>query len=389
MQADRVLAVLRDVCGKARPVPLHEPSLHGREVEYVSDCVRSGWVSTAGEWPVEFERRIAQVSGAEHAVVVVNGTAALQLSLLAAGVEAGDEVLVPALTFVATANAVSHCGASPHFVDSEELTLGVDPIRLRSHLGRVAERTPGGCVNRETGRPIRALVVVHVFGHPADLAALSGVCDDFGLRLVEDAAEGLGSLYRGRHVGRWGALSALSFNGNKIITTGGGGAGLTNDADLAASVRHLSTAARMPHPWEALHDQVGFNYRLPALNAALGCAQIEQLDEFVRIKRELARVYAEAFEEVEGVTVFGEPPECTSNYWLNTLMLDRPDREGRDAILRASNQDGIQTRPAWTLQDRLPMYQDCPSMDLSTAESLVDRIVSLPSSPGLLERRGE
>ena len=379
-------AVVRAVHSVVGPflgtVALHEPEFRGREREYVDECIRTGWVSSAGRFVDEFERRLEALTGARRAVAAVNGTAALHACLLLAGVKPGDEVILPALTFVATANAVAHAGAVPHLADSEERTLGIDPAKLSEHLARISA-ADGGCRNRLTGRRIAAVVPMHTFGHPVDLDGLDEVCRRFGIPMVEDAAEALGSTYRGRHVGTTGLLSALSFNGNKIVTTGGGGAILTNDDALGREAKHLTTTAKLPHPWLFEHDRVGFNYRMPNLNAALGVAQLERLDGFVDRKRRLAGAYRKAFEGIPGVRLFEEPEHCRSNYWLNALLLEDGAGGRRDELLSAFHAAGILARPAWTPMHRLPMYTDCPRMDLSTAEDLERRIINLPSSAGL------
>ena len=365
------------------PAALHEPEIAGREWEYVKECLDTGWVSTAGAYVARFESMLSDVTGAAHAVATVTGTAALHAALALAGVEAGDEVVVPALTFVATANAVAYLGARPHFADSEEKTLGLDAAKLADHLERITEIQGGRRVNAETGRPIRAVVCMHAFGHPVDLDALTEVCRRFGLVLIEDAAESLGSYYKGCHTGAWGRLSVLSFNGNKTVTTGGGGAILTNDADLARAARHLTTTAKLAHAWEFVHDQVGFNYRMPNVNAAIGCAQLERLDDFVERKRRLARAYAAALDGIKGVRVFIEPDFARSNYWLNLLLLDPEAAHCRDALLALCHERGLGARPAWTPMHRLAMYAEDPRMDLTVAEDLYARLVNLPSSPRL------
>jgi len=380
--APRILEALRTVVGTG-PVALHEPHFAGNEWRYLKECLDSTYVSSVGRFVDRFEEQLAAYTGVRHAVAVVNGTAALHVALRLAGVQAGDEVLVPALTFVATTNAVSYCGATPHFVDSEERTLGVDPQALRAYLRSTAEIRDGTCVNRHTGRAIRALVPMHVFGHPADIEGLLGVAHDFALVVIEDAAEALGSFYHGVHTGSLGLFGTLSFNGNKTITTGGGGAILTNDAQLARAAKHLTTTAKVPHRWEYRHDTVGFNYRLPNLNAALGCAQLEQLPRLLAAKRRLHERYATAFAAVSGVTLLREPAGCRSNYWLQTLLLDPPFAAERDEVLALTNDSGFMTRPVWVLNHRLPMYQHCPRMPLAVAESLERRIVSVPSSAQL------
>lgn len=357
---------------------LHEPWFTGNEWQYVKECLDTGWVSSAGKHVDEFERRLAEFTGGGHAVATVNGTAALHICLKLAGVARGDEVIVPALTFVATANAVAYCGGTPHFVDSEPRSLGLDAAKLRAHLQEIAERRAGVVVNRITGRRIAAVVAVHVFGHPVDAPAILEVCREFQLPLIEDAAESLGAYIGGRHTGSFGRLAALSFNGNKILTTGGGGAVLTADARLAQAAKHLTTTARVPHAWSFVHDEVGYNYRMPNLNAALGCAQLEKLPEFLQRKRALAERYQRAFAGIGDVDFVAEPTGTRSNYWLNTIRV--ADEETRDEVLRVTNARGIMTRPVWALLHRLPMYGDSPRGDLSCAETLEAQLVNIPSS---------
>jgi aminotransferase in exopolysaccharide biosynthesis len=295
-------------------------------------------------------------------------------------VKDGDEVLIPALTFVATANAVTYCNATPHFVDSEERTLGLDARKLRDYLASFTEQRAGQCVNRQTGRVIRALVPMHTFGHPVDLEGVLALAHDFNLALVEDAAESLGSVYQGQHTGTFGLLGTLSFNGNKTITTGGGGAILTNDLTLARHAKHLTTTAKLPHAWEFLHDKIGYNYRMPNLNAALGCAQLEQLPAMLAAKRALFQRYQTAFATVKGITLIAEPEHCQSNYWLQTLQLENDSRSLRDAILSVTNESGFMTRPVWSLMHKLEHFRDCPRAPLPIAESLELRLINIPSS---------
>jgi perosamine synthetase len=294
---------------------------------------------------------------------------------LVAGVQPGDEVIIPALTFIATANAVSYCGAVPHFVDSQHATLGLDPVALAAHLARVIG---AGGVNKETGRRIAAIVPVHIFGHPVDMDALLPVAEKYGIPVVEDAAESLGSLYKGRKAGSMGVISAVSFNGNKIVTTGGGGAVVTSDKAMAERAKHLSTTARVPHQWSFMHDEVGYNYRMPNINAALGCAQLERLDAFVEAKRALAESYRDALKELNSVTFVAEPEGTRSNYWLNAVML--ADGQARDATLTALHGAGFMCRPVWTLMHRMKMYAHCPRMSLPVAEDIEARLINLPSS---------
>jgi perosamine synthetase len=375
----QTVTAVRSVVG-AGPIVLHEPHLGGREWDYVKECLDSTFVSSVGKFVDRFEIELAAYTGAKHAVAVVNGTAALHIALRLAGVQAQDEVLVPALTFIATANAVSYCNAVPHFVESEERCFGIDPIALRSYLWMHSEQRNGVCINKNSGRVIRAIVPMHTFGHPSRLDELLAVAHDFNLVMVEDAAESLGSYYHGRHTGTFGLLGTLSFNGNKTITTGGGGAILTNDSALAARAKHLTTTAKLPHAWNYVHDEVGYNYRLPNLNAALGCAQLEQLPLFIQTKRKLFERYREAFALVHGVDVQVEPENCSSNYWLQTIVLDSDNAIQHDALLAALNAAGYMSRPAWTLMHRLEPYSACPSMALPVAESLAGRLVNIPSS---------
>ncbi|QRM20162.1 LegC family aminotransferase [Dechloromonas sp. TW-R-39-2] len=378
-----VLDALRSVVPTGS-APLHEPHFQGNEWAYVKECLDTGWVSSVGKFVDRFEHDIAEFTGARYAIAVVNGTAALHICLKLAGVESGDEVVMQSLTFVATANAVSYCDAVPHFVDVEENSLGIDPEALSEHLGNISEFRGDACYNRLTGRRIRALLPMHTFGHPSNLDALLEVAKRFHLEFIEDAAESLGSYYRDRHTGNFGRLAAFSFNGNKIITTGGGGAIVTNDEVLAKLAKHITTTAKLPHRWRFDHDMVGFNYRMPNINAALGCAQIEQLPEFLAAKRQLFAHYREAFSGIEGIRVFGEQEDCRSNYWLQTLLLDNEHASMHSSLLEASNNNGLMTRPAWTPLHRLRPYAECPRMELPVTSSLEKRIINIPSSPQLV-----
>jgi perosamine synthetase len=377
--AEKIVAAIRSVVG-AGPVALHEPRFAGNEWTYLKECLDSTYVSSVGKFVDRFEAELAAFSGAKHAIAVVNGTAALHVALRLAGVRSDDEVLIPALTFVATANAVAYCGALPHFADSSERDLGLDAGALREYLRTHTEIRAKQCVNRATRRVIRAIVPMHVFGHPADIDALLALARDFHLSLVEDAAESLGSTIRGRHTGTFGLLGTLSFNGNKTVTTGGGGAIITDDAELARHAKHLTTTAKVAHRWEYRHDEIGYNYRMPNINAALGCAQLEQLPDFLMAKRRLFERYAAAFAHTPDVRLLAEPGGCRSNYWLQTLLLDPAAAAQRDVILAATNDAGLMTRPIWTLMHRLPPYRGCPRMPLPVAESLETRLINLPSS---------
>jgi perosamine synthetase len=377
-----IVLAIKSVVGDG-PLALHEPRFHGNEWSYLKECLDSTFVSSVGKFVDRFEDDLAIFTGAKRAVAVVNGTAALHVALRLAGVEAGDEVLLPALTFIATANAVAYCQATPHFVDSEERSLGMDAGALREYLSTITEIRNGQCVNRSTGRIIRAMVPMHTFGHPVDIGALLAIAHDFHLQLIEDAAESLGSTVGGQHTGTFGLMGTLSFNGNKTITTGGGGAILTNDVELGKRAKHITTTAKLPHRWNFVHDEVGFNYRLPNLNAALGCAQLEQLPGFLRDKRSLFEQYQTAFANVPGVHLVAEPTGCSSNYWLQTLLLDGAHADQRDAVLAATNDWGLMTRPIWALMNRLPMYANAPRAPLPVAELLEQRVINIPSSSGL------
>jgi perosamine synthetase len=375
----QVVAAIQSVVG-IKPVALHEPRLNGNEWLYVKECLDTTYVSSVGKFVDRFEADLASFTGAKYVVAVTNGTAALHIALKLAGVQNGDEVLVPALTFIATTNAVFYCNATPHFVDSDEQTLGVNATKLRSYLLAHTEQRAGQCINRTNGKVVRALVPMHTFGHPVDINGLLAVAHDFNIVLVEDAAESLGSYYYGQHTGTFGLLGTLSFNGNKTITTGGGGAILTNDIELAHYAKHLTTTAKLPHRWEFKHDDIGYNYRMPNLNAALGCAQLEQLEDQLIAKRQLFSRYQDAFAQVIGVEVMAEPAKCKSNYWLQTLFLDNKKAVHRDAILQATNDVGIMTRPVWALMSEQAPFKAYPHMDLSAAQSLSRRLINIPSS---------
>lgn len=361
-------------------VPLHAPEFTGNEWTYLKDCLDSTFVSSVGQYVDQFEVELAKYTGAKYAVAVVNGTAALHVALQLSGVQRNDEVLVPTMTFVATANAVKYCGATPHFVDCEMSTLGVDVERLRVHLNYISEFRDGRCVNKQTGQVIRAIVPMHTFGHPSELDGLVKLAHDFKLVLIEDAAEALGSLYQGSHVGLFGRFGVLSFNGNKTITTGGGGALLTNNENLATRAKHLTTTAKRKHAWEYFHEEVGFNYRMPNLNAALGCAQLEQLPRMLQEKRHLYERYKKALEKTKGVTLLQEPKNCSSNYWLQTLVLDTSHQDQLTSALEFTNAKGLMTRPVWSLLHKLPSYITAPRMDMQCAEDLAQRLLNIPSS---------
>ncbi len=375
----QIVEAIREVVGPG-PVALHEPSFDGNEWNYLKECLDSNYVSSVGKFVDQFELSLANYTGAKYAISVVNGTVALQIALKLAGVNSGEEVLLPAITFVATANAISYLGAIPHFVDSEESTLGIDVVKLREYLSANTEKQSGLCINKSTKRVIRALVPMHTFGHPSDLDQLLSIARDFNLVLVEDAAESLGSFYKGQHTGTFGLLGTLSFNGNKTITTGGGGAILTNNEALAGRAKHLTTTAKIAHKWEFDHDEVGYNYRMPNINAALGCAQLEQLPEKISLKRALFQKYKDAFMSISGTRMFEEPDNCQSNYWLQTLILSEHHKEYKDLILERTNTSGIGCRPLWKPIDGLKPFRECPKAELINSKNLYSRIVNLPSN---------
>lgn len=368
-------------------VGLHEPEFLGNEAKYLQDCIATGWVSYLGKYVDQFEQTLAQRTGRKHAFAAVNGTAALHAALVVLGVQSGDEVILPSVTFVASANSVVQAGATPHLVDCESRTLGLDISRLRDHLRAVAQKNGNALINRRTGRRIAAIVPVHVFGQPIDHEALGEVSGEFGLPVLTDATESLGSTWRGKPAASYGLLSVLSFNGNKIVTTGGGGAIVTDDDALAKSVRHVCTTAKQPHKWAFNHDRPGFNYRLPNLNAAVGCAQMERLDQFIAEKRQLARTYHDALSGVGGVEVMQDPAGTESNYWLVAIKLDPSLRSKRDEILDTLHAAGLKCRPLWTPMHMLPMFATAPRMDdLSVTEDMFARVINLPSSPRLGRR---
>jgi len=359
-------------------IPLHEPHFKEIDRKYVLDAIDSTFVSSVGEYVDRFEHALAQYLGAEHAVVVVNGTAALQVALKLAGVENGDEVITQPLTFVATANAIAQNNASPVFVDVNKETLGLCPDALEIFLDKTAEKKDQGTINKNTGQKIAAILPMHTFGHPCKMEQIMELANHWNIAVVEDAAEALGSRISKQHCATFGQLGVFSFNGNKTITCGGGGAIITNDKDFAQKAKHLTTTAKVSHPWEFSHDEIGYNYRLPNLNAALACAQLEQLDAILKDKRKLTNAYASFFNETKWGNFFTESEGCTSNYWLNTVITS--DQTQRDDLLKKTNESGIMTRPAWQLMPALQMYKDCQKGDLENAKWLAKRIVNLPSS---------
>lgn len=358
-------------------IALHEPLFVGNEKQYIEECLDSTFVSSVGKFVDRFEEDMARFTGAKKAVVCVNGTNALHLALKLAGVKQNDEVITQPLTFIATANAISYCGAHPVFVDIDKDTLGLSPNALELFLSQHTEQKTDGCYNKTTNRKIAAIVPMHTFGHPCRIDEIAEICQQYKIELVEDAAESLGSYFKGQHTGTFGKIGVLSFNGNKIITTGGGGMLLFNDEELAAKAKHLTTQAKVPHSWEFVHDEIGYNYRMPNINAALGVAQLEQIDSYLAAKRKLAETYKDFFAQTE-IQFIPEPENSCSNYWLNCILL--PNRNERDVFLKYTNESGIMTRPVWELMNRLPMFQNAQCGDLSNAEWIADRLVNISSS---------
>jgi aminotransferase in exopolysaccharide biosynthesis len=375
---EKIVSFIKSLYPTENPVPLHEPRFSGNEKKYLIDCIDSTYVSYVGEYVGRFEDAIRQFTGAKYAVAVSSGTAALHVALLLAEVTSGDEVITQPLTFVATANAISYCSAQPVFADVERSTLGLDPEKLNAFLiNNGILKSDGRCYNKETGRKIAACVPMHTFGHPVQINQITEICQKYHIPVIEDAAEALGSFYKGQHAGTFGELGILSFNGNKPVTTGGGGMIITNSEALALKAKHLTTTAKQLHPWEFVHDDVGYNYRMPNINAAVGCAQMECFAEVIENKRVTAQMYNQFFQDI-GIPFIAEPAHSRSNYWLNTIVLK--DRQERDQFLAYATNKGIQTRPVWALMPNLPMYCHCQCTPIETAQWLEDRLVNIPSS---------
>ena len=366
-------------------VPLSVPQFIGNEKKYLNECIDTTFVSSVGKFVDRFENDMAAYTGAKRAVVCVSGTNALHMALMLAGVERDNEVLTQALTFIATCNAISYIGAHPVFIDVDKQTMGLSPDAVKAWLTAHAEVKGGKCYNKQTGRCVKACVPMHTFGHPVRIEELAAICAEWHLELVEDAAESIGSKYKGKHTGLFGKVGVLSFNGNKTITTGGGGMLLFNDEALGALAKHLTTQAKVPHRWEFRHDYIGYNYRMPNINAALGCAQLEHLDEYVADKRATAAAYAEYFKQVDDIQFFTEPENCFSNYWLNAVILK--DHEAQQSFLQYSNDHGVMTRPIWELMSRLPMFEHCQHDELENTIFFADRVVNIPSSVRLVGKQ--
>ena len=360
-------------------IPLHEPRFIGNEKKYLNECIDSTFVSSVGKFVDLFEKMITEYTGSKYSVAAVNGTNALHIALMLSGVKQGDEVITQALTFIATANAISYCGANPVFIDVDKETLGLSHEKLEEFLSEKTyfDKSIKKQVNKHTKRPISACLPMHTFGHPAKIDKIVEICDKYNIPVIEDAAESLGSIYKNQHTGTFGKFGILSFNGNKTITTGGGGMILTNDQKLAKLAKHLTTQAKIPHRWEYAHDYVGYNYRLTNLQAALGVAQMESLPKFIENKRKLAKQYNEFFSSI-GIKFVTEPKHSKSNYWLNAIELKNLDE--RNKFLETTNNSGVMTRPIWKLMNKLPMFKDCQAENLENSEFFEQRVVNIPSS---------
>lgn len=392
-----VIRIIKDLYNNQEFVPLAVPKFIGNEKKYLNECIDTTFVSSVGQFVDRFEKDMATYTGAKRAVVCVSGTNALHMSLMLVGVKRDDEVLTQALTFIATCNALSYIGAHPVFLDVDRSTMGLSPDAMKEWLQKNAEVRKNtrineldkshdfafqedelACYNKNTGRRIKACVPMHTFGHPVRIEEIAALCKEWHIELVEDAAESIGSKYKGIHTGLFGKVGALSFNGNKTITTGGGGMMLFNDEELGAYAKHITTQAKIPHRWEFRHDHIGYNYRMPNINAALGCAQLEHLDEYIADKRATAAAYAEYFKNVDGIDFFVEPENSFSNYWLNVVIL--PDHDKQLEFLQETNDNGVMTRPIWELMNRLPMFENCENDGLENTIFFADRVVNIPSS---------
>ncbi len=378
MEFKKITDFIHDLYDAKDFVPLAVPVFRGNEKKYLNECIDTTFVSSVGKFVDRFEEDMAKYTGCKRAVVCVSGTNALHMSLMLAGVERDDEVLTQALTFVATCNALSYIGAYPVFIDVDKDTMGLSPVAVREWLAKNSEQKNGQCYNKRTGRRVKACVPMHTFGHPVHLDELVEVLKEYNIELVEDAAESIGSLYKGKHTGTFGKIGALSFNGNKTITTGGGGMMLFNDEELGAYAKHITTQAKIPHRWEFKHDHIGYNYRMPNINAALGCAQLEHIEEYVASKRETAKAYEEFFKDIPDIDFFVDSPDTRSNYWLQVVILK--DRDAQQEFLQYTNDNGVMTRPIWELMNRLPMFEKCENDGLKNTIWFADRVVNIPSS---------
>ena len=397
MELKKITDFIHNLYGGGDFIPLSVPVFIGNEKKYINECIDTTFVSSVGKFVDRFENDMAAYTGAKRAVVCVSGTNALHMSLMLVGVKRDDEVLTQALTFIATCNALSYIGAYPVFLDVDRSTMGLSPDAMKEWLQKNAEVRKNtrineldrnhdfafqedeyACFNKNTGRRIKACVPMHTFGHPVRIEEITALCKEWHIELVEDAAESIGSLYKGKHTGTFGKIGAISFNGNKTITTGGGGMMLFNDEEFGAYAKHITTQAKIPHRWEFRHDHIGYNYRMPNINAALGCAQLEHIEEYVASKRETAKAYEEFFNDIPDIEFFVDTPNTRSNYWLNVVILK--DKEAQLNFLEYTNDNGVMTRPIWELMNRLPMFEKCENDGLKNTIWFADRVVNIPSS---------
>lgn len=375
---NEVVKFIRELYATDEFVPLHAPCFSGNEKKYLDECIDTTYVSSVGKFVDRFEEMVAAYTGAAKAVVCVNGTNALHMAMLLVGVEKDDEIITQALTFIATCNAISYIGAHPVFIDVDKETMGLSPACMKNWLVKNAEIKNEACYNKKTGRRIKACIPMHTFGHPVKIDELVHICEEYHIELVEDAAESLGSFYKGKHTGTFGKIGAISFNGNKTITTGGGGMLLFQNEELGKYAKHITTQAKIPHRWEFVHDHIGYNYRMPNINAALGCAQMENLQTFVHNKRETAEQYKLFFTHIDNIDFFSEPENCCSNYWLNVVLLK--DKKSQQDFLTYTNDKGIMTRPVWCLMNKLDMFKNCETDGLKNTSWFEERVVNIPSS---------
>jgi perosamine synthetase len=383
ISANLIVKLIKKVIGRGRH-QLHEPLFSNKELKYLTNTIKQNFVSTAGKYVNKFEEKVKLYTKAKFAIAVVNGTQAIYISLKVSGVKENEEVLVPALTFIGTANAVSYLGAKPHFIDSHINNFGIDCVKLEKYLKSTTRFKGSRCVNKQTGNIISAIIPVHVFGHPCNIQSVIKIAKKYNLKVIEDAAEALGSFHKKRHLGTFGDLGCFSFNGNKIITTGGGGMVVTNNKKLAEKVKHLTTTAKTKHKWEYIHDEIGYNFRMPNLNAALGLAQMEKLPIFLKAKKSLFKKYNEIFKKLNGISLYKQPKDSDSNYWLQTLVLNKEHVKLKDKILKESHKKSIYTRPVWKLISELKPYKKSQKMNLSGAKEIYNRTINIPSSQSII-----
>lgn len=376
---ETIIKKIRSVVGAGRH-SLHEPVFFGNEWKYVKKTLDDNYVSSVGGFIKKFEDKLKKFTGSKYAIAVVNGTAALHLTMKACGIKNNEEVLVPTLTFIGTANAITYCGAVPHFIDCELSTLGIDPIALEKYLKKNTKKVGNSLINIKTKRKISAIIPVHIFGNICQIEKINQIAKKFNLIVIEDAAEALGTFLKSKHAGNFGIAGCISFNGNKILTTGGGGAIITNNKKLSNKIRHLSTTAKINHSWEYIHDHVGYNYRMPNLNAALGLAQVENLKKFLQSKRKLFTEYNKKFSSIDSIKILKESENSKSNYWLNSIILKKPSTKNRDKIIKLAKENNIYLRPVWRPLHMLRPYKSMPCMPIKNADIIYKSLINIPSS---------